>query len=106
LLRIALAIGTATLTLACRGRASPDDCKAIAEHYIDLAVNETPGASGMSPAQSAAVRDIKHDLKRAEPTYRRVQDHCEDVSRREVSCAADAKTTSTWEACVQRDGGQ
>ncbi|MGO9832660.1 MAG: hypothetical protein ACLP1X_00445 [Polyangiaceae bacterium] len=106
MLRIALAVGAALLALACRGHASPDDCREITEHYIDLALRETPGASAMSSAQSAAVRDIKRDLKRAEPTYRRVQDHCEDVSRREVSCAADAKTTTAWEGCVQPDGGR
>jgi hypothetical protein len=93
-------LGVAALAFACRGRASPDDCRAITDHYIDLAVRETPGAAAMTPAQAAAVRDIKRDLKRAEPTYRQVQDHCANVSRLEVSCALDAKTTSEWESCV------
>jgi hypothetical protein len=107
LFRVAVAVGLATLALACRGRASPDDCRAITEHYIDLAVRETPGASAMTAAQAAAVRDIKQDLKRAEPTYRQVQDHCANVSRLEVSCALDAKTTTAWEACVHPlDGGR
>jgi len=100
LFRTAVAIGTVPLVLACHGHASPGDCRAIAEHYIDLAVGETPGAAAMTSAQSAAVREIKHDLKRTEPTYRKVQDHCADVSGREVSCALDAKTTRAWEACV------
>jgi len=95
------------LALGCRGAPSPDDCRAIAEHYVDLAVRETPGVSAMTPAQAAAVRDIKRDLKRAEPGYREVQDHCERVSRQEVSCAIDAKTTSAWEACLHHpDGGR
>jgi hypothetical protein len=105
--RIAIALGAASLALACHGRASPADCRAITEHYIDLAVGETPGAAAMTPAQSAAVRDVKHDLKRAEPTYREVQDHCANVSGQEISCALDAKTTSAWEACLHHpDGGR
>jgi hypothetical protein len=103
---VSIAIVVAVLALACRGRPSPDDCRAMAGHYIDLAVRETPGASAMTDAQAAAVRDIKQDLKRAEPTYRKVQDHCANVSRLEVSCTLDSKTTSAWEACVHLDGGQ
>jgi phosphoenolpyruvate carboxylase len=98
------------LAVACHGRtghASPDDCRAIAEHYVDLAVRETPGASAMTPAQAAAVGDVKRDLKRAEPSYRVVQDHCASVSGPEVSCAIEAKTTRAWEACVHPpDGGR
>ena len=95
------------LTLGCHGAASPDDCRAMAEHYVDLAVGETPGASTMTPVQAAAVRDIKRDLKRAEPGYREVLDHCARVSRQEVSCAIDAKTTVAWEACLHHaDGGR
>ncbi len=90
---------------ACRGHASPEDCARISEHYLDLAVKESPGAATMSPAQAAAVRDVEQGLKRAEPSYRRVQDHCDAVTRAEVSCAEDATTTRAWEACVQPDGG-
>ncbi len=89
------------LLLACRGHASAEDCSAMTEHYLDLAVKEAPGAAAMSPAQAAAVRDVEKGLKRAEPSYRTVQDHCEAVTRAEVSCALDAPTTRAWEACVQ-----
>lgn len=73
----------------------------MTEHYLDLAVKEAPGAASMTPAQVAAVRDVERGLKRAEPSYRAVQDHCEAVTRTEVSCAVDATTTRAWEACVQ-----
>jgi len=108
LLRTLAAISCAApLVLSCRGRASPDQCREITDHYVDLAVLETPGASRMSPAEATAVREVKRDVKRAEPTYRKVQDRCEEVSRREVSCALDAKTTSAWEACLHPpDGGR
>jgi hypothetical protein len=88
-------------------RASADECRAMTEHYLDLAVKETPGAGGMSPAQTAAVREVKRDLKRAEPSYRKVQDRCEDIARAEVSCALGAPSTSAWETCVRAiDGGR
>jgi hypothetical protein len=54
----------------------------------------------MSSAEAAAVRDVERGLKRAEPSYRAVQDHCDAVTRAEVSCALDAPTTRAWEACV------
>jgi hypothetical protein len=79
----------------------------MTEHYLDLAVKETPGAGALSSAQTAAVRDVKRELKRAEPSYRKVQDRCEDVTRAEVSCATDAPSTSAWEACLRAiDGGR
>jgi hypothetical protein len=72
----------------------------MTEHYLDLAVKETPRAAAMSPAQVAAVRDVERGVKRAEPSYRAVQDHCETVTRAEVSCALEAQTTRQWEGCV------
>jgi hypothetical protein len=86
--------------LGCRGHASPEDCKEMEDHYLDLAVKETPGAAGMSAAQLAAVRDVERGLKRAEPSFRAVDDHCGAVTRAEVSCATGAKSTQEWEACV------
>jgi hypothetical protein len=85
----------------CRSHASPDDCREMEDRYLDLAVKEAPGAAAMSSAQTAAVREVERGLKRAEPSYRAVEDHCAAVTRAEVSCALDAKTTRAWEACVQ-----
>ena len=92
-------------TVACRGRASPEDCHAMTEHYVDLAVREAPGAASMSSAQTAAVREVERGLKRAEPSFRSVQDDCGKVTRAEVSCTIDSTTTKAWEACL-RDGGR
>jgi hypothetical protein len=93
-------LALAALLVSCRGHASPDDCGEMTDHYLDLAARETPGAATMSSAQAAAVRDVERGLKRAEPTYRAVQDHCDAVTRAEVSCAKDATSTKAWEACV------
>jgi hypothetical protein len=86
--------------VACRGHASPEDCASMTEHYLDLAVRETPRAATMSSAQTAAVRDVERGVKRAEPSYRAVQDHCETMTRAEVSCALEAQSTRAWEGCV------
>ena len=40
----------------------------MTDHYLDLAVKETPNAAAMSSAQAAAVRDVERGLKRAEPS--------------------------------------
>jgi hypothetical protein len=85
----------------CRSRATAEDCAAMTEHYLDLAVRENKGAAGRTAAEAAAVREVERGLKRAVPGYRVVQDHCEAVTRAEVSCATGAETTQAWEACVQ-----
>jgi hypothetical protein len=88
----------------CKGRASPEDCRSMTEHYLDLAVGETPGAPALSPKQAGAVRDVERGLKRAEPSFRSVQDHCGDVTRAEVSCAMAADSTKAWEGCLPDAG--
>jgi len=99
-LALLLALGAVTATTtSCRGRASGAECTAVADHYVDLAAREAPGAAAMTAPQLAAVRDVERGLKRAEPAFRRVQDHCQDVAKAETSCAIDAKTTRDWEAC-------
>jgi hypothetical protein len=85
---------------ACRGRASDDQCAAMKARYLDLAVTEAPNAASMTDAQRAAVREVERGLKRAEPTYRFVDDHCGGVTRAEASCALRAESTRAWEACV------
>jgi hypothetical protein len=87
--------------LGCRGHASPDDCHDMKEHYLDLSAEETPSAAALSSAQAAAVRDVERGLKRAEPSYREVDDRCSDVTRSEVSCAKGADSTKAWEACIR-----
>lgn len=72
----------------------------MTEHYLDLAVAESPGAAAMSPAEATAVRDVERGLKRAESSYRFVQDHCEALTKAEVRCAIDSTTSRAWEGCV------
>jgi hypothetical protein len=77
----------------------------MTEHYVDLAVRESPGGANLSPAQEAAVRDVELGLKRAVPAFRAVQDRCNQVTRAEVSCANDSASTKAWEGCLG-DAGQ
>jgi hypothetical protein len=96
--------GLASGLSACRGHASADDCHKMTEHYVELAAHEASGAAAMSPGQLAAVREIERGLKRAEPSFRRVEDHCADVTRTEVSCAIDSSSTKDWEGCLPDAG--
>jgi len=93
-------VAAALLETACRGHASPEDCRAMSEHYVDLAVREAPGAANLSPTQAAAVREVELGLKRAEPAFRAVQDRCDLVTRAEVSCAVESTSTKAWEGCL------
>lgn len=94
------ALAAGAVAMGCHGHASHDDCRAMSEHYVNLAVREAPGAASMSPAQVAAVREIERGLKRAEPSFRAVEDRCEEVTRAEVSCAVGANSTRAWEGCL------
>jgi hypothetical protein len=98
--RFVLCLLPPAMGLGC-GHATPEDCARMTDHYVDLAAAETPGAATMSAAQVAAVREVERGLKRAEPTYRRVQDRCDSVTRSEARCALRASTTAEWEACVR-----
>jgi hypothetical protein len=98
-------IAWALAATAC-GRASADECRAMRERYVDLATREAAGGKALPPAQADAVREVERGLKRAEPTYRRVEDHCDDVTRGEVRCALGADSTRAWEACLRPAGDE
>ena len=74
------------------------------EHYLDLAVSESPGGASLTAPQASAVREVERGLKRAEPAFRAVEDRCAEVTRAEVSCGTDAPTTRDWEACLKDAG--
>jgi hypothetical protein len=84
----------------CRGQVTPEDCQTMTEHYLALSMKEAPRAAPLSSAETAAVREVERGLKRAVPAYREVQDHCEAMTRTEVSCALEAESTRDWEGCV------
>lgn len=73
----------------------------MAEHYLDLAVQESVGGAAVSPAQVAAIRQVEDGIKHAEPGYRLVLDRCRDVDRGTVACALHATTAVDWETCLR-----
>jgi hypothetical protein len=85
---------------ACRSRASEEDCRAMTDHYLDLALKEVPGSASLSAQQASAVREVQRGLKRAAPSYRRVEDECASITASEVACATGATSTKAWESCV------
>jgi hypothetical protein len=103
----ALAIFAASgATVECGRTASPVDCRAMAEHYLDLAVQESVGNTVMTPSQRAAIRRVEDGIKHAEPAFRTVLERCAEVDRAAVSCALHATTTAAWESCLRASDGR
>jgi hypothetical protein len=94
------------VTVECGRAASPRDCRTMAEHYLDLAVQESAGNTVMSPSQRAAIRRVEDGIKHAEPTYRMVLERCAEVDRAAASCALQATTTAAWESCLRASGAR
>lgn len=93
-------------TVECGRTASPQDCREMAEHYLDLAVQESVGNTVMSSSQRAAIRRVEDGIKHAEPTYRMVLERCAEVDRTAASCALHATTTPAWESCLRASDGR
>jgi hypothetical protein len=86
---------------SCRGKATREDCDRMIEHYLDMVMREDPSLASLPPESMKAAREVKRELRRGDPHYRKVAERCEaEVTRSEVSCGVDAKTTSDWEACI------
>jgi hypothetical protein len=98
-LRVALWLGAGLIVAGCRAQATPDECRDMNEHYVDFVIAEDPALAKLDAAQLAAVRDVKRELQRGQPGYRKAADHCEAVTRKEYSCAMGAKKAAEWEAC-------
>lgn len=94
-------IATFGSVAGCDRTTSADDCRAAAEHYLDLAVQENVGTSAMSPAQLAAIRQVEDAIKHAEPGYRDILERCGEMDRAAVSCALRATTANAWETCLR-----
>jgi len=87
--------------VACRGKATREDCTQMIEHYLDLVIAEDPELAKLPPKQLAAVREMKRELKLGERSYKKVRDRCEaEVTRSEARCALNAGTPKEWEECI------
>ena len=95
-----LAAFAAALT-GCSSKVTPVQCTSMLDRYVEMTLDAEPALASLPPAQREVARSMKVAVKKAEPSYRKVQEQCErEVSRPEYVCAMDAKTPGDWEACI------
>lgn len=91
----------AALVLACRGKATRAECTEMLDRYLDLTISGDPVFADLSPEESRAAREMKKAIRKAEPSYARVEGQCEsEISKSEYRCAMKANTPETWQACI------
>jgi len=87
---------------ACHRKASPADCTQMLDRYIDMTLAADPMTRDLPPSQAAAAREIKKAVKKAEPSYAKVEKQCvAEVGRSEYDCAMAARNPDEWEACIE-----
>jgi hypothetical protein len=90
------------LATACNRKASPADCTEMLDRYIDMTLAADPQTKDLPPAQAAAAREMKKAVKKAEPSYAKVEKQCQaEVTRSVYGCAMSAKNPDEWEACIE-----
>ncbi len=100
--RLAFLFGLGLVAGGCKHKIQPADCTRMLDHYIDMVIAGDPSLNNLSPAQAADVRAMKKAVKKAEPSYARVEGQCEtEVTSPEYDCAMSAKTPDEWEACIE-----
>jgi hypothetical protein len=71
------------------------------DRYVELSITTDPTLAKLPPSDLAMVRELKRELKRVEPSYRKVYLHCETrITVAAYDCAMEAKTPAAWESCV------
>lgn len=98
-LLVTIAVGF--LTYGCNGKATPADCTEMLDKYIDMVIAGDPELAQLPPNEARAAREMKKAVRKADPSYRRVEQQCEsEISRSEYRCAMKAPTPETWQACI------
>jgi hypothetical protein len=99
LLALVLVAGAAA---ACNRKVDAESCHEMMDRYIDMTLAADPQTKDLPAAQAAAAREMKKAVKKAEPSYAKVERQCQaEVSRGEYSCAMAAKNPDEWEACIE-----
>lgn len=94
-------LGFFLLAAACNGKASPEQCTEMLDRYLDMTIASDPTLADLPPLEARAAREMKKALRKAEPSYARVEGQCESsISKREYRCAMKAPTPETWQACI------
>jgi hypothetical protein len=72
------------------------------DRYIDMTIAGDPQLAALPPTQAKIARDMKKEVKKADASYRQVEERCErEVSRGEYNCAMKALNPNEWEACIE-----
>jgi hypothetical protein len=91
----------AIAALACNGKATSAQCTEMLDRYLDMTIADDATMSNLGPEETRAAREMKKALRKAEPSYARVEGQCEsEISRSEYRCAMKASTPETWQACI------
>jgi hypothetical protein len=89
------------IALACNGKATPEQCTEMLDRYLDMSIASDSTLVDLPPTEARAAREIKRALRKAEPSYARVEKQCEtEISRSEYRCAMKAPSMDTWQACI------
>lgn len=89
------------MTSGCGGKASASECQEMLDKYLDMVMSSEPELAELPPAEATAAREMKKAMRKAEPSYRRVETQCtNEISRREYRCAMKAPNPETWQACI------
>jgi hypothetical protein len=71
------------------------------DRYLDMTIADDATMSNLGPEEARAAREMKKAIRKAEPSYARVEGQCEsEISRSEYRCAMKASTPETWQACI------
>lgn len=100
--RVLLALPVLLFAIAaCNGKATRTQCTEMLERYLDMTIAGDPALADLPPAEARAAREMKKALRKAEPSYARVENQCEsEISKSEYRCAMKAPTPETWQACI------
>jgi hypothetical protein len=100
---LVLAVAVAASAAGCkRGKATPAECAAMIDRYVDMTIASDPQLAALPPAQADVARQMKREVKKGEKSYRQVEEQCErEVTRGELDCAMKAPTPNDWEACIE-----
>ena len=106
--RVLAVLGALVVALAALGgctqpKASPEQCAALFEHYLDLKTATVSGALGErdAGAEIAKARAQAREEGRRDPDVVQVTSEChEQVTEREGACAMAATSVPAWNNCI------
>lgn len=84
-----------------RAAATPTECDALYERFLDLKLASDPRAKSMTDEERAAARNALRQAVGADSDVQQVTRQCEtEVTREEYECAIKATTPVAWNECI------